>query len=805
MIPVLSSLFKSRFPDFWDLFSATKKNIFLLIILSLLLVTAFCLALISFVEILTHAQQFQLERKTLYTLQRENLFIFGLSFLSITLFLLEVFEQIRTTTRRLHEDFLVRFCRAVEDRFGGDISEVETGERLQGLLTQSANVFKPWGLLGSALLALCCFVFLIGIPLIGNFFAISGAALVISSCVFFVFGLMLVTRIFWLRPKFARFMEEFQETYRDLSIETKYQFHLPCGNVKIPSLDESNRSNSYFQFFELGQSFLGRTVFKNFSFTLPTQKTISVCAQEDYQEKVFHDLLFRWIDPELGQLRICKSDLRNYERVVRRKHIRAARHSNFLLPLSLFHNLSIYCDKEPSERSALAAIEFADLNHLITKRGKATTAQYFGSLSPLDRFRILIARLYLLTETQVFYLYKPFHGLSSDEKLVAAELAKKLARERQIVFFIPESRDDDPLADYVFFFPTEKNPVLSVPNELKARQAGYKNWTSAENSSRSIEIQFETNAGKNLSLRWKLLPGKLSTLWWTHLWNTLSADNIGFEQRFFGWRTEEKHQERRASLLNVAIGNINSYFSGRYHIPQLAHPNMNQDELNQLHHHFENLMGQSWRPSAFLRDIPSRVHNSIRALNDLVHDFEYSARVANPPHGHRVVSGFQFRTIPFHQLPIPEECFSEFTFENRAGDLVTDYCQLGKTWSEVCEDSDNHIKIENISPLRYFSSSFICNFHDLPFREAEKLKSKVIGFIEKKQISGWNVDPFNLKNALGHIALARLEPQKENSVPSLAEFSTIAQIRSISLKDGGRVLSKELPNFTPYYEEIEND
>lgn len=793
------NLLKKKFPDFSDLFDPIKKVILTLLLLSPLLATSFSLAVATLSDLATEAQFFGLEG---LSFQHERILIFVFSFFSFSLFLSESMGQVSGGTRNLHRKFLLRFCEQIEARFLGEISDRALSENIQNLFQSSKRWFRFFQL----------FLSLISLSSFSGFFILLGLALKIPATPYFLIVgfllascLLLLGSAIWLRTGFSKFMEDFQETYRNLSIETKYLFHLPSGNMDVPKIDGANGTNSYFQFFELSQSHESHPVFKNFSFTLPTQKVISVCASKEFQESALHSLLFRWKDPDLGQIRLFKNDLRNYKREGRQKHFRASKNCNFLLPLNTRDNLTIFCKDVPDDSTLQKAIEFAGLRGRLPKNLNTPIVGNRSHLSRMDQFRLSIARLWLLKDAQVFYLYSPYLGLLEHERAEASKLLKKLAQDRQIVFLVSDTREEDQFSDYVFFFPLDKNPVLSTAKELHRRQSSYSKWNQPSDIQRTLEIQFETESGQPLTLRWEILPGKLQTLWWHHLWETLGQTQIGFEQRFFGWRTEEKYQEKRANLLNTAIRNINKHFQEKYSIPQLAHSKMEQNELNQLHHHFENLMGQSWNPSPFLQNLPQKIHDSIRALNDLVHDFEYSSRTQNAPHGHRVVSGFQFRTIPYHQQLIPEDCFSEFTFENQAGDIVTDYCQLGKNWSEVCEDNDEHIKQENISPLRFFSSSFICNFHDLPSIEAEQLKAKVIAFIDKKRLLGWNVQGTDPKNALGHIPLARLRTAPNNRTPNQSEFSQITQIRSITLRQDDRFISKELPNFVPYYENLQDE
>jgi hypothetical protein len=268
----------------------------------------------------------------------------------------------------------------------------------------------------------------------------------------------------------------------------------------------------------------------------------------------------------------------------------------------------------------------------------------------------------------------------------------------------------------------------------------------------------EPNGSHAEEFEWNVLETPLAQKWLNEMIEGLRDFRRVREQQFFGWAIRPTDQAKRAAKLNQAIQTINNFYGDRYQIKEQAHLGMPQDLLNQLHHHFEILIGQVWNPSVFIKDLPVEVHLAVRDLNELVHEYEFSERARYYLEmGERVVGGFHLQLAPFVHKELSMDDLRSFTYDNEPGNISTNYCQLGKTWTEVCIDQDHHIERENIAPLRYFSSSFICNFHwHTPSRSAELL-NRVKGFIEEKREKyGWDVSSEDPKNALGHAHYAVL-------------------------------------------------
>jgi hypothetical protein len=278
----------------------------------------------------------------------------------------------------------------------------------------------------------------------------------------------------------------------------------------------------------------------------------------------------------------------------------------------------------------------------------------------------------------------------------------------------------------------------------------------------SIFLTFSTPQGQDShEFEWKICDTPIARRWFIEMDYSLRLKDNLREQRFTGWNHSAADQKDRVEGLNKAISVINSFYQERHHITERASLNMPQEVLNALHHHFELLMGQSWNRSTLTQDVPGHVLVQVRLLNDLVHDYEAADRAqAVEDAGEKAFLSLHCQLVPYRQQPLTKEDLSLFTYAHDWGDLFSNYCQLGKNWSEVFHDKDEHIHPENIAPLRFYASSFGAYFYTHDKEASENLKKQVKDFIRSRaEATKENVDPDDVKHALGHVVFAKLSSQ----------------------------------------------
>jgi hypothetical protein len=323
---------------------------------------------------------------------------------------------------------------------------------------------------------------------------------------------------------------------------------------------------------------------------------------------------------------------------------------------------------------------------------------------------------------------------------------------------------------------------------------------------KKIFLTFARRDGSDAhEFEWHVKENDLSELWFNELWKRLPDQERIREQNFWGFSRTKEDLVPYVDVLNDSIKIINDFYGERYHIKEKAFLGMSQDVLNALHHHFELLMGQSWNMSEYRHGCPPEVVKAVRLLNDYVHLYERAeAGIKNKQEGKKVVRVFQVQMVPYIQNELSLEHLKTFSYEVNFGDLVTNYCQLGKTWLEVCNDNDQDINLENITPLRFYAATFNCFFFTDTKVNSDWITDKVRTYIqERNKKDGWNVDPYDPRQALGHAVYASLAPDsplKSWPTEKLDDFfNSHSNVVQIKLDSGNDQISRSFNDPDSYH------
>lgn len=224
---------------------------------------------------------------------------------------------------------------------------------------------------------------------------------------------------------------------------------------------------------------------------------------------------------------------------------------------------------------------------------------------------------------------------------------------------------------------------------------------------------------------------------------------------FLGFPNSPRKLEHICHQINQCINLINDFgWGGTYHIYERAHPEMDQDILNKLHHHFELLIGQTWNYSKYIMSAPSKIQWAIRLLNNQIHEFEMlmhskSQFERNPESVHAwIFTSFSSD----NRFDLADQDYDNFVIDLDFGDLVMHYCMLGKTHLDAFGHQDEHIEDNNISGLRYYSGSFDVSFGQ-PMNK-DYFNQYLKNFNQWMRSKG--LDPENKKLGIGQLLLGKL-------------------------------------------------
>jgi len=200
---------------------------------------------------------------------------------------------------------------------------------------------------------------------------------------------------------------------------------------------------------------------------------------------------------------------------------------------------------------------------------------------------------------------------------------------------------------------------------------------------------------------------------WITSWNSSSPRNLDFLCKEINYSIQKINQQ----MIPLGYQKIDLTFS-----LEKLQTDSYRNLMNDIHHHFEILIGQSWNPSKWWNIADNETKQHIRLINNLCHEIEtavdsikinqhfpeysnqyiFGSLMGRNSQGNHI-SGKQIKELSLNEL----NAFSEYT---QWGDITIYYAQLGKRHIEAFRDKDEHIDRENISGYRYLTGEFVVSF-----------------------------------------------------------------------------------------------
>tara|TARA_R110002073_G_scaffold1678_10_gene11838 strand:- start:2303 stop:3364 length:1062 start_codon:yes stop_codon:yes gene_type:complete len=317
-----------------------------------------------------------------------------------------------------------------------------------------------------------------------------------------------------------------------------------------------------------------------------------------------------------------------------------------------------------------------------------------------------------------------------------------------------------------------------------------------------IELRDLAHKHDNIVLEIEPTDNQLGLMWFNALQHNLqySYNKIEKTHMLNGWAKGAKvynHpgiRDARALIaeMNWAIARINldmhtkhgyPYIDMDWTIETLSDPDRFRDAANEIHHHFEILIGQVWDVSEWWKkNITNKTRQAIRWINNVVHQMEElnSPTVSWKCSMNNVVDmndldASKPRTAQ-HLFPLGQGCYKYF--KRHADPLtITDYYpQLGKRHHEVMLDGDEYIDHKNISGTRYVTGEFI-----LTLRKQSRRSNFDEWLVEH------NFDPNDITQGYGYGILGEVTNCTEDNI---GEIMLRNDIVKISADDGYKEISK---------------
>jgi hypothetical protein len=297
------------------------------------------------------------------------------------------------------------------------------------------------------------------------------------------------------------------------------------------------------------------------------------------------------------------------------------------------------------------------------------------------------------------------------------------------------------------------------------------------------------------SLTFEVQSHPIAQLWFDMLKKLLEDSTWKLETRWAAFKLPTRHPKILVEKLKRCVETINNSDWFDYHIIEtdMITEDYPMEVHNIIHHHFEILIGQVWRPSEYWQRIIEKqdwaLIDAVRGLNDLSHEIEEW----NMGGDATICTTFMNGIAPIQKVELPKEADEYFTLDGAFGRGYLHYAQLGKTWQEVCIDDDDQIDPGNISEHRLLSGEF-----DLQFSMYDRTHEGMIdSFGMREKLAKFDRTPEDKSLRLGYCPIFDIQNQgtftpnqKEQIIQSIRNHPQIIRMNL----DG-----VERP-FTPYFD-----
>ena len=310
---------------------------------------------------------------------------------------------------------------------------------------------------------------------------------------------------------------------------------------------------------------------------------------------------------------------------------------------------------------------------------------------------------------------------------------------------------------------------------------------SCNNGDKFLVLQLQNPVDKTdiLDLRINLKDTTIANAWFDQCVKCLDQ-KLHVEKNFcwLGWPDPNRNVDFLKQKLSECVNRINTFSNnnpiwGGYRIETNWTDISSNDALNQLHHHFEILMGQVWDVSNYIKTADDTTKYQIRQLNNLVHELQ----------SRRNVEGIAFSNIQpmtiVSYLNIERELFQDeyydhFDLNKNFGDIFLHYSQTGKTPIEAYTDRDDHVFDNNINALRYLSGEYNVWWGDsMSSTTLTETKNNLKSWLNDKgvikseeQNFSYYVDQEDNKQGIGWITVAQIVNPYANKEELLKAIST---------------------------------
>jgi len=246
-----------------------------------------------------------------------------------------------------------------------------------------------------------------------------------------------------------------------------------------------------------------------------------------------------------------------------------------------------------------------------------------------------------------------------------------------------------------------------------------------------MKLKFRSITGETKSIDVLLNNTPISKKWQALLFDLLDNRDLIYQKNFSILGNVTDYRSRQ-DIINDLTHAIKILKDCDYTISEDFRPlatQYDQELLNSLHKHFENMHGQIWNPSKHLLRSTGEQRYAISMLNFCCHELEAYYDSLNKENIDPNIYFYYNVLGATRRDEITLEDKKQFTTTMTPGMVYLHYAQTGKTHYEAYLDHDDTVSLDNISEHRLITGEFCVYFgsgYNLP------LDTKFLSWLESK-------------------------------------------------------------------------
>jgi hypothetical protein len=291
-------------------------------------------------------------------------------------------------------------------------------------------------------------------------------------------------------------------------------------------------------------------------------------------------------------------------------------------------------------------------------------------------------------------------------------------------------------------------------------------------------IIFTNNDNEEYTLKYKVYNTPIAVKWYESLCKqVLNKDNkVKESDRLYNFPDDEWNEEKIVSELNKCIETINSKTKVIMHTAFVGMP---QEQLNHLHHYFEELRGASKNSADYYLNASPNERLALERYNVIIHraeNFYLENTINTSKVSPRIVVTFKGRKKEL----LADNDYEYFTLHRKFGEVYINYCEVGKPLYDVYKDNDDIVGEDNIRPLKWYSPDFTAYFFNRPIETVENFLQGMDLWWDQNNnyLTALGFTKGDPKNAIGNIPVAMLESSltSKEIVLAISEYNNIDRV-----------------------------